>query len=165
MIRYSLECACGERFEAWFSNAEGCEKQLASGAVGCPVCAGAKVSKALMAPAVSKPERSAANISDAAPAASKETAPPGAPAASEPDARLAAFHSRAIEQKLRALRAHVEATAEAVGKNFAREARAIHEGEADERPIYGQATPDEVEALLEDGVPVAPIPWIDRRDD
>lgn len=81
-------------------------------------------------------------------------------AMTSPDARR-----RLLEEKLRALRAHVEATSDYVGPRFADEARKIHDGEVEERSIYGEATREEAEALIEDGVPCAPIPWIDRRDD
>lgn len=168
MIRYTLECACGEGFEAWFRNAQSCDQQLASGAVACPVCAGVDVSKALMAPSVAQKTEAPQPTGSPPPSsthAAESAAPPAPGGAASEQARYAAFQTRAIEQKLRALRAHVEATAESVGRDFAKEARAIHEGEAEERPIYGEATRDEAEALLEDGVPVAPIPWIDKTDD
>ena len=194
MIRYALECACGERFEAWFRNASGCDSQLSAGAVNCPACAGTDVSKALMAPAVPKKDLSPASERErlstqdseraevggpgASPAhgrgASERTAADAAPKTAGADAdmnagrgehrAMAAFAAAQIEEKLRALRAHIEKTAEPVGKNFAKEARAIHEGDAEERAIYGEATREEAQELLEDGVPVAPIPWIDKRD-
>lgn len=163
MIHYALECACGERFEAWFRSAKGCDEQLAAGAVTCPICAGADISKSLMAPAVPKRGAIAAPAPDQEKRGEKR-AEDGSSESAAP-APSAAYVNRMIEEKLRALRAHVEATAEGVGKAFAKEARAIHDGEAEERPIYGEATPEEVEALLDDDIPVAPIPWIDRRDD
>lgn len=67
------------------------------------------------------------------------------------------------EAMLAALRRHVEATSDYVGPAFAREARAIHEGEAPERPIWGEAAPQEAKALLEDGIPVAPLPFVPKR--
>ena len=67
------------------------------------------------------------------------------------------------EQALAALRKKIEANADYVGPKFAREARAIHEGSAPERPIYGEARADEARALLEDGVPVAPLPFTPGR--
>lgn len=164
MIRYALECSCGARFEAWFRNAKGCDEQLAADAVSCPVCAGTTVSKSLMAPSVPKRETSAEPVQTPEPPSEAEPmqAPP---APKDAPGVAAAYASRAIEEKLRALRAHIEATAEGVGKDFAKEARAIHEGDAEERPIYGEATRDEVQDLLDDDIPVAPVPWIDRRDD
>ncbi|MEM9725858.1 MAG: DUF1178 family protein [Pseudomonadota bacterium] len=166
MIRYALECACGDQFEAWFKNAASCDAQLESGAVSCPTCGGVDVGKALMAPSVAKKEDHLRATPRSAPREDAAAAPEqDRGKASAPDARFAAHPARALEQKLRALRAHVEANAEHVGANFAKEARAIHEGDAEARPIYGEAKPEEAEALLEDGVAVAPIPWIDRRDD
>ncbi len=62
-----------------------------------------------------------------------------------------------------ALRAKIEASSEYVGLNFAAEARAIHDGDAPERAIYGEAKPDEAKRLIEDGIPVAPLPFIPVR--
>lgn len=162
MIRYALACRrCGARFEAWFRNAASCDEQLASDAVLCPSCGASTVDKALMAPSVAPRGKTAP--CDPQPLAAEPRAPAAA-GASPPERPLAA-RRREMEHKLRALRAYVEATAEPMGQRFPDEARAIHEGEAEARPIYGDATPEEAEALREDGVPVAPIPWIDKTDD
>jgi hypothetical protein len=67
------------------------------------------------------------------------------------------------EAMLAALRRHVEETSDYVGPSFAREARAIHDGDAPERPIWGEAKPEEARSLLEDGIPVAPLPFIPKR--
>ena len=67
------------------------------------------------------------------------------------------------EARLAALRRHIEETSDYVGPSFAREARAIHDGDAPERPIWGEAKPEEARALLEDGIPVAPLPFIPKR--
>ncbi len=67
------------------------------------------------------------------------------------------------EAALAALRAKVEAGSDYVGMNFAAEARAMHAGDAPERPIYGEARADEARALIEDGVPVAPLPFVPTR--
>lgn len=65
----------------------------------------------------------------------------------------------ASEHPLAKLRRRIEAEAENVGRDFAREARRIHAGESPERPIWGEARPAEARALLEDGIPVAPLPF------
>lgn len=168
MIRYALSCVCGARFDAWFRNAESCRQQLQDGMVLCPVCGGAEVEKALMAPSVTSGRESEARAAArAAPErdADAPAAPDAAGAAPAAARKAPATAPREIEHKLRALRAFVEATAEPVGRRFPEEARAIHDGEAAARPIYGEATRDEAEALRDDGVPVAPIPWIDKTDD
>ncbi|MEL6978429.1 MAG: DUF1178 family protein [Pseudomonadota bacterium] len=175
MIRYALACSsCGAGFDAWFRDQASCDQQIEARLVSCPSCGGTEISKALMAPSVAPSKRAAEGAAKGAPieatpphgASSAPPAPTPAmaprPAAAAPPA---AAQRREIEHKLRALRAFVEATAEPVGPRFAEEARAIHDGEAEARPIYGEASRDETEALLEDGVPVAPIPWIDKTDD
>lgn len=147
MIRYALRCAEGHVFDSWFQSAEAYDRLAASGRLTCGVCGGGGVEKTLMAPAVSAPAEPAARAPE----------PPAAPMLSAP--------SHPLEAALRALRERVEATAENVGRDFARKARAMHEGLDDSRPIYGEATREEARSLIEDGVPVAPLPWPVRRDD
>ncbi len=141
MIRYALKCDKSHSFDSWFQSATAFEKLLASGMVTCSVCGSAVVEKALMAPKV----RAARNA--------RETAKPRP--LSEP--------ASPAEQALRELRAKIEANSEDVGRNFAREARAIHDGDAPERPIIGEVAPHEARSLIEDGVPVAPLPWSSRK--
>ena len=137
MIRYALQCQSEHSFESWFQSATAYEGLLASGYVTCPVCGGADVSKSLMAPMV----RSGRTAS--------------APSLRDP--------GTAQEAALAALRAKVEANSDYVGVNFVAEARAIHDGTAPERSIYGEARPEEAIKLLEDGVPVAPLPFMPSR--
>jgi len=135
MIQYALKCAEGHTFESWFQSAAAYEKLHAAGHVSCAVCGSAQVEKALMAPRVKSSE-------------SKElTEPPSHPA----------------EQALAALRDHVEKNADYVGSDFAQQARDMHLGEAPERAIWGEAKPAEAKALVEDGVPVAPLPFRPTR--
>lgn len=147
MIRYALKCGDGHRFESWFQSAEAFDGLAERGLLNCAVCGGDKVSKALMAPRVGG-----------------ETAGDGAgdgAAASTPERPLSAPVHPA-EVALRAMRAHVEKTATYVGANFAREARAMHLGDVPEKPIYGQAAPEEARALIEDGVPILPLPGVPK---
>ena len=140
MIRYSLKCAQAHEFESWFQSAEAYDALRKAGHVSCAICGSAEVDKLLMAPAV-RPARKAAQ---------------GAPAPlSQPQSEK--------EKALAALRAQVEANSEYVGMNFAAEARAMHDGAAPERAIYGEARPEEARKLIEDGVPVAPLPFLPRR--
>ncbi|MEZ5751560.1 MAG: DUF1178 family protein [Paracoccaceae bacterium] len=134
MIRYSLKCDNGHEFESWFASAAAFDALHASGHVTCAVCNSASVDKALMVPSVAKPL---------------------------PQAPLS--ERSALEEQLEALRRHVEETSDYVGDSFADEARAIHLGEAPERPIWGEAKPDEARALIDDGVPVAPLPFGRKR--
>ena len=148
MIRYALKCDKDHSFDSWFQSAEAFEKLHAAGMVSCSVCGSDTVEKSIMAPRV----RSARNAAKDIPVPERENQL----------ARLSEPASPA-EQALRELRQKIEANSENVGRNFAREARAIHEGEAPERPIIGEAAPQEARALLEDGIPVAPLPWSNRK--
>lgn len=145
MIRYSLSCDAGHGFESWFQSAAAWGTLQASEMINCPVCGSTKVEKALMAPTV-RPARNAAPAAPDTPAR-----PLSSPPVSE------------AEQAMAALRAKIEASSEYVGLNFAAEARAIHDGDAPERAIYGEAKPDEAKRLIEDGIPVAPLPFIPVR--
>lgn len=143
MIRYSLKCSADHGFESWFQNAEAFAALQASGQLACPVCGVRSVEKALMAPAV----RSAQVEETPA-----ETKPPSL---REPQNDL--------EQAMAELRRQIEANSEYVGLNFVAEARKMHEGAAPERAIHGEARPEEARKLLEDGLPVAPLPFLPGR--
>ncbi len=135
MIRYTLACDNDHRFDSWFPSAAGFDRLAEGGHLACPDCGSAKVGKALMAPAVA--------THDARPL----SAPPSDPRA----------------EALERLRREVEAKSEYVGMRFATEARAIHAGDAPGRSIWGETRPDEARALIEDGVPVAPLPFVPTR--
>ncbi len=146
MIRYSLRCAGDHGFDSWFKGSDAFEALQAAGQVACPVCGSTSVTKDLMAPAV-RPARSAAA------ATPPETA--GRPDLSAPASEL--------EAKLAELKRLIEANSEYVGMNFAAEVRAIHAGKAPGRPIHGEARPDEARAMIEEGLPVAPLPFLPAR--
>ncbi|HEX9859076.1 MAG TPA: DUF1178 family protein [Paracoccaceae bacterium] len=144
MIRYSLKCAQGHGFESWFPSADAFDGLAARGLVTCPVCGATEVEKSLMAPAL----RATRKGDPAAPAA--EGGPLSTPAT-------------ATELALAALKREIEKNSEYVGMNFATEARRIHAGNAPERAIHGEAKADEARRLIEDGVPVAPLPFLPSR--
>lgn len=138
MIRYALRCDKAHTFDSWFGSSADFDRLLAAGRVECVVCGSVKVAKDLMAP----------SIASSVPAAeAKPLSTPASPA----------------EQALAEFRRRVEAQAEDVGRDFPSEARRIHAGDAPERPIIGEARPAEAKALLDDGIPVAPLPWSPRR--
>lgn len=139
MIRYNLTCAKGHRFDSWFQSADAFDDLMARGMVSCAVCGGGGVEKGLMAPNVAS--------GDEGPRPERPLSAPASPA----------------EQVLAELRKTVEDNAEYVGLGFAKEARDIHQGEAPDRPIYGEAKLDEAKKLIEEGVPVAPLPFAPRR--
>lgn len=131
MIRYALICGdCEHEFEAWFASSAAFDAQAKKRLVTCPECAGAQVTKQIMAPSVKSPKKTAAR--------------------SEAEKLAAEFAARARDQ--------IAKNFDYVGDSFADEARAMYYGETEDRPIWGATTPEESAALLEEGVPAAPLP-------
>lgn len=160
MIVYDLECrAGGHRFEGWFGSSGDFDSQRDRGLLSCPICGSAEVGKAAMAPAV---PRKGNQLPEPRTAPHPASGPgPGlAPAAKTP---MAAGGPAIPPQVAEALRAYAMAQAEAlksskwVGNAFPEQARAMHYGEEDHAPIHGQATLEEAQDLLEEGIAVAPV--------
>jgi hypothetical protein len=133
MIRYALKCDAGHDFDSWFKSAAAFDDLDRRGLLTCGVCGSGTVQKAVMAPRVATSEASVLG------------------GAKTP-----------AEQAVAEIRKRLEA-ADFVGDAFAREARAIHLGEAPARAIWGQARADEAKSLIEDGVPVAPLPFVPSK--
>lgn len=138
MIRYNLKCDGGHGFESWFQSGAAFSGLLAAGQLACPICGSEAVEKAVMAPSV-RPARKAGSKVDLSKPASE------------------------VEAAMAALRRQIEANSEYVGMNFATEARKIHEGDAPERAIHGEARPEEARRMIEEGLPVAPLPFVPGR--
>jgi hypothetical protein len=134
VIQYSLICENSHSFDAWFRNASAYDEQKTRGIVTCPICSTQDVSKALMSPAVSRKSSSKISLSVGHPEQEK------------------------LRAAMKTLRDKVVAEADYVGDKFAQEARKIHDNEIEARGIYGEATPEEVTSLLEDGVDFMPLP-------
>jgi hypothetical protein len=148
MIRYSLRCERDHSFESWFQDSAAYDLQVKRKLVSCPACGSDRIEKAIMAPRiVGKKGREAA----AAAPAPAETGT----AASTP---LLMAQERELRVKLKELRDHIVKNADNVGERFPNEARKMHYGEIEHRPIYGEASPDEAKALIEEGVEVSPLP-------
>ena len=139
MIRYAIKCSADHSFDSWFQSAAAYEALISAGRISCPICGSVKVEKGLMAPSV--------RLSDPAGVPERPLDAPGTD----------------VEAALAALRRQIEANSDYVGLNFAAEARRIHAGDAPERAIYGEARADEARALIEDGGPVAPLPFVPGR--
>ena len=151
MIRYALICDAAHEFESWFASSAGFEEQAKRGFVTCPVCNSAKIERAVMAPNVARTD-----LGSKAPEPAAEASAPAA-AAPAPVA-LMSEKEKAFREMVTALHRHVSENAEHVGKRFADEALKIHHGEAEERAIYGEATPDDARMLHEEGVDFLPLP-------
>ena len=134
MIRYTLNCNNGHQFDSWFSDSASFEKLREKGHLECAICSSKEVAKSLMAPVVT-PKK-------------KET--------------LLSKQS-ALEKEIKALKQKIKATATDVGENFSAEARAMHYGEKEEKPIVGKTTIDEAKELAEEGIPFTPLPWSDDK--
>jgi hypothetical protein len=153
MIHYNLRCAKGHAFESWFQSSSAYESQEKRKLVSCPVCGSSKVTRAIMAPQiVSKKGRKAAAPEPAPVPAADVAAPASTPLLMAQEAELRA--------KLKELRDHVVKNADNVGDRFPNEARKMHYGDIEHRPIYGEASPDEAKALIEEGVEVMPLPTL-----
>jgi hypothetical protein len=129
MIRYDLRCENGDAFDAWFGSSADYERQAAQGLVECPHCGSTAVEKAPMAPAIIRGRK-------------KEEAE---------KRKVAVAMAKEVKQ-------HIRDNYDYVGERFPEEARKMHEGEAEHRPIWGEATPDQAKEMIEEGLPVAPLP-------
>lgn len=138
MINFTLKCAHGHLFEAWFRNGEAYDVQAAAGEVACPECGQTTVEKAPMAPRLVK--------------------------ARGDGAERAALVAAEVRRVLGELRRQVEEKCDYVGPSFPEEARKIHYGEIDARPIYGEASPEEADELKDEGIAIASIPWAGQGD-
>lgn len=135
MIRYTLICDQDHRFDSWFQSFDAFETLARSGHLACAVCGSADVTRTLMAPSV----------------ATKSNTTELRTPMSDAEAALAK------------LRKDVQDNSDDVGHGFAQEARRMHDGDVPERAIYGTAKLDEAKKLIEDGIPVMPLPFMPKR--
>jgi hypothetical protein len=159
MIKYALRCDGAHNWDAWFPSISGYDDQQTRGLVDCPFCGSKAVEKAPMAPSIRTSKSVSPELETKSEAASTkpDQADTQLPVMSQ---NIGLTIPEPIKAMMAEIKAHVEATHDYVGDTFAREVRAMHEGETEERPIYGEATPSEVRALIEDEIPVAPLPML-----
>ncbi len=150
MIRYALICDKGHQFESWFQDSAAYDKQARRKLVACPQCNSTKVEKAMMAPRLAGRRTRAAPM-EVSSAPAPETAAPVA---------MMSPQEQFLREKLKELRDHVTKNADYVGDKFPDLARQMHYEEIDQRSIYGEAKPDEVKELIEEGVGVQPLPML-----
>ena len=137
MIKYNLICKCGESFESWFLSSSGFDYLCRKKLIKCIYCGSLSVKKSVMAP----------NLPSKSNKVFKKT-------------KL----EKNIKKQLLDFRKYVEKNCKNVGENFTREARSIHYDKKTSQGIYGKATPEETSELLEEGIEVATIPWIDKSE-
>jgi hypothetical protein len=149
MIHYQLRCQAEHQFDGWFKDSAAFETQVKRGLVACPQCGDVGVHRALMAPAIGRKRVTV-----------DQTGAPDPPPVPEKDVVLP-DQVRAVLQRVRA---EIERTSDYVGPRFADEARRIHRGESEKRSIYGESSAEQAEALAEEGIEVARIPWVPLAD-
>lgn len=147
MIRFALNCSSEHGFEGWFKSGDAFAEQVEAGRIACPTCGDRVVRKAVMAPAIVR-------------GGGGREVRASTPLAPTPEQAKAA----AMMAVLRQVRAHVERNFEDVGERFAEEVRRMHQGGADVRDVYGKATPEEARDLLDEGIPVRPLPEVPKLD-
>jgi hypothetical protein len=147
MIKFTLACENRHEFESWFQNGGALDLQVEAGLVACPTCGATKVGKAIMAPAITGTRH--------------HTAPLPVPQ-QQPEApmklALRDEKDRELRTMIESLRTRIFAEADDVGARFPEEARKMHNGLVEERPIHGQASFEEARALIEEGIGILPIP-------
>ena len=159
MIRYTLRCERDHTFESWFQDSAAYDSQAKRKLVSCPICDSVKVEKAIMAPRiVSKKGRERAEPVPAPASAPAAEAPASVPAPGSTPLLMA--QERELRAKIKELRDHIVKNADNVGERFPNEARAMHYGDKEHRPIYGEASPEEARALIDEGVEVSPLPTL-----
>lgn len=169
MIRFSLKCQDSHDFDGWFRSGDDFNTQKKRGLLACPTCGSTNVEKALMTPSVPKKGnqdritettelKQEATAAGTAPSSSATASVPVAQAPENPLANMPPEIREKLMGAMKEWRDDVVAKSEHVGPRFAEEARKIHFKEAEQRPIYGEASPDEFEELLEEGIECAPLP-------
>jgi len=156
MIKYPLKWHDGHQFESWFQSARAYDALKSSGHLSCASCGSGAVEKAIMAPRVSSGR---AKTEAQAPDSADTSVPVAAPDAATPMAQMPAEMRKALQD----FKQKVEAQSDYVGPKFAEQARAMHLGDAPERAIYGEANAAEAKALIDDGVPVMPLPFLPTK--
>ena len=143
MIKYNLECSCGESFESWFQNSNEYEKLLKKNLINCYVCGSTKtVKKSIMAPSVATSKTSV----------------------TQKNTEQKKEFLKNVKSKIKELNDYVAKNAEYVGDKFVSEVRSIHYDKKQKRNIYGNATLEETKELQEEGIDIATIPWVQKEN-
>jgi hypothetical protein len=150
MIRYNLRCERGHAFESWFQSSSAYDSQVKRKLVSCPACGTAKVEKAIMAPQIGRKKKDGSATPQPEAVSNEVSTVPSTP--------LMMAQERELRAKLKELRDHVVKNADNVGERFPNEARKMHYGDIEHRPIYGEASPDEARSLIDEGIEVTPLP-------
>ena len=139
MIVFDLGCDNDHRFEGWFSSSEDFDRQQREHLLSCPMCGSQTINRLVTAARVNTGRGEA-----------------GAPKPREQD--LAVQYANFDAARMLKLISHIVENTEDVGRAFPEEARKIHYKESPERQIRGTASPQEVDALRDEGIDVIPLP-------
>ncbi len=137
MIKYNLTCKCGEMFESWFLSSSEFDSLYKKKLIKCIYCDSSSVKKSIMTP----------NLSSKSNKITKKNS-----------------LEKNVKKQLIEFRKYIEKNCKNVGDNFSREARSIHYDKKTSKGIYGRATPEETSELLEEGIEVTTIPWVDKSE-
>ncbi len=137
MIKYNLICECKETFESWFSSSAEYDALRGKKLISCIYCDSTSVEKSIMAP----------NLYRKSNKISKKT-------------KL----EKNIKKRLLDFRRYIEKNCKNVGDNFPQEARSIHYDKKTSKGIYGKATPEETAELLDEGIDVVTLPWMNKLE-
>ena len=137
MIKYNLTCECGKIFESWFSGSAEYDVLKKRKLINCIYCDSTLVKKSIMSP----------NLSSKSNKIAKKT-------------KL----KKNIKKQLVEFRKYIEKNCRIVGDNFPQEARNIHYDKKTSKGIYGKATPEETAELLDEGIDIATIPWVNKSE-
>ena len=138
MIKYNLTCKCGESFESWFLNSSKFDYLRKKKIIKCIYCESSSVKKTVMSPRLNSKSNKILKKTKI---------------------------QRKIKKQLADLKRYIEKNCEDVGERFPQEARSIHYDGKTSRGIYGKATPEETSELIEEGIDVCSIPWIDDKSE
>ena len=137
MIKYNLTCECGEQFESWFYSSSAFDSLYKKKLVECIYCGSSSIKKSIMAPNVTaKSNKISKNLKI----------------------------EKNIKKQLQNMRRYIEKNCKNVGDNFTQEARSIHYDKKSSKGIYGKATPEETSELIEEGIEVTTLPWVDKSE-
>ena len=137
MIKYNLICGHQHEFEAWFQNNSVFEQQQKNAEIECPLCTNTVINKAIMMPHIRKKTTTHLQTNT---------------------------QTDKIIKMIKDIQEHVTDNFDYVGDKFSHEARAIYYGDRKKRDIYGETTPEDAMELIEEGIPVVPIPGISPKD-
>jgi hypothetical protein len=149
MIKYDLRCEQDHAFESWFQSSSAYDSQRKRKLIACPSCGSSKIEKAIMAPRLAG-TRKRGRVEAPSEAAPAEASTPS----------LVMTQELELRAKLKELRDHVVKNADNVGERFPNEARKMHYGDIEHRPIYGEASADEAKSLIDEGIEVMPLPTL-----